>query len=126
MVDKSEAKELDRYVEWWQEAIENLLGWSNHKVSKWLEERRRRSTGLVLHELPAYWILPELIPSDLKKSLESREDGSLVHLIEEIQDVVEDGRGAEWYRNRPYDWATCRQRIDKILGRYGHKLPGKP
>jgi len=116
--------DLEVYKQWytsaWKGALRQLLRWEPAAIETWLTNQLTfLDMESTYHETPAYDIIPELIPHELKKTL-TRED--LRELESRVEKAFTAGQRV-WPGNEGYDWALAKEKINTVLAQYGSSLP---
>lgn len=126
--DIKDREEYEQYIKWWSTALAELLLWSDTEVAEWIRDRRSRDARLfflssVLHETPAYYIVDELIPDSLSEEIAARDAESYAQFAGRVELAIEDHRNLAFYADAETDWASCRDRVNAVLGEFGNSLP---
>lgn len=127
-IEREDRAMFEEYNNWWREAFRELLGWSEQRISEWIDETSQlyctlSGIGCALHELPANEILRELIPVPLWEKIQASDDISTALFGERLQNAIENDKNIDWYQETPHDWDGCRKRVEAVLAKYGYKLP---
>lgn len=115
---------------WWVIAMRELLGWGEERTLRWSEKWEEyvrqnppSTTGAFLHEAPAYYILPLLMPRSLRRRI-GRGEINMSSVDTDLQRAIENRQGLRCYSDPEYDWAAARSRVEAVLAGYGERLPG--
>lgn len=110
------------YFAVWADVLGALLGWPEERVIRWADSAwgywMRELEDVFYEQPPIYWALPALISEPLKNRLSQAEiDDLLRRLLSAFDDEhdLQFAPGTDW---RPY-----RRKVQRILRRYGEKLP---
>jgi hypothetical protein len=113
MLPSDQNSDLEHYKLHWRLLLRHLLGWSEDQISEWIAGWCRPELGSLLsHETPQYYVVPQLIPRELR-TLPLRDHNML---IAELDGAIRDSAIPE--TNDKYDWDAAKARIATILSRY--------
>ncbi|MBN2294103.1 MAG: hypothetical protein JXM70_16875 [Pirellulales bacterium] len=107
------------YLEFWNCALYELLGWSEDRIHEWAlqydADLDSKNVTLFYHETPSYYISPLFITDKIRSQLEELEqDQKIAWPIASILDNEEPILEA--------NWPQIRTKINEILNKYGESL----
>lgn len=113
------------YLQIWREMLSALLGWSDEQVMQWVRETKKLQymadpEDIFFHETPQYWIIPVLVPDELRRRLSAADVRNVeVRILGAFND-------SHHYEFPPgTDWLPFREKIECILHEYGAHLDDK-
>lgn len=105
----------------WRRSLRGLLHWSDAAVDAWqaqYEVTRSAVGDLMHHETAFYYVAPELIPTECRKSMNPRNLTWITWVIEQILAAAE----PECVIDDHYDWTKVGGQIDDVLKDVGYAL----
>jgi hypothetical protein len=115
-IDSINNEEGRHYVQTWIKALEVLLNWSQEQTLEWAQKWQ---TGLndrqpgFFNDTPGRYLLPLLIPPNIKEGLSGNE---AAHLKDTILCIMEN-QDSFCYRKSDFDWRLVKTKIAVFFGK---------
>jgi hypothetical protein len=120
-IDKDSADEIARYVSVWARLLTVLRGYSPEEAQQWAEPFVRDHLELTLHEPPAYWVAPAMVPPEFRATLSSQE---LEQLHSDVQFAIDQGDSA-WDLSSDAELVQVRERVNAVLDSHRLQSPSE-
>lgn len=123
-----------RHLSVWRQILVSWLGWSEERFSIWVESWERKVRDNVhgwrdwfYHEDELYFVLPLLVPKDLREHLAKQRTqemySDLAELLQEIKVAITGRPNHPTWRTEAFDWEAAKQRVAAVLSGFGARLP---